>query len=713
MPRAKTLPLLLALAALLPAAPATRAQDAPAAAAQRALWAFPKDMKVKGRTVRLFEPIVRSYDPATDAVALRFALEVTDSIGRKGYGWVDADATAQVDLRSRLFRAEGVKASGAMLIGVAAPDTEAVEPNVGAELPAQMLLRLELLLERPGAAPETPSLKLNSLAPRIHVRRTPAVLVQIDGEPVLEPVSTFPLTYVANSMSDLLHEAGTGRWFLLLDGRWLESKALEGPWKPLEGDLPVVLTQLHIEHPRGHMRRWIAGTPEYKSGGAPDTSRPLPEVIVEKEPAELVLLEGDELFTMVAPGLKLQMVANTASDMLFHPRLGQFFLLIAGRWFVADDPLKEWKAQFGDLPEEFKAIPRSHRLAHVLACVPGTPEAAAAQALAALTEKAVVKRTAQLDVRYEGKKMDVAPLEGGAAEVVITTEDDVFRVGDVYYACGRGAWFSSADGKGRFNPVAALPEALRDLPASTGFLHDNACRPLGETDAGFVFSVSGGYSGVFPNRGAVVHGTGWTLRGLLRNENWYPRPRTWGENRWYDARSGIFQPRSVAYGEDGRPIASDWSPYTASYGRVEHYALRYHQGGRRMFTFTSGRRGFDPDASRPDVWETWATDVVSINGIPVKELPLGDRRDEAAGASEVVIADPDGNVLRAGENGAEQWKDGKWAAASSPPAAAAHWLDAFARINAAPAEWNAWRRKRAAPLPVNPDVNPDRRPSTR
>ena len=58
------------------------------------------------------------------------------------------------------------------------------------------------------------------------------------------------------------------------------------------------------------------------------------KVIVEQEPAELILLKGNPLFTLV-PGVKLMVVANTSSDVLFHPRSGKYYLLISGRWFEA------------------------------------------------------------------------------------------------------------------------------------------------------------------------------------------------------------------------------------------------------------------------------------------------------------------------------------------------------------------------------------------
>ena len=83
---------------------------------------------------------------------------------------------------------------------------------------------------------------------------TSEVSAGIDVHTVLQPVGDFPLEYVANSASDILKDPKSGTWYLHLADRWMESKALEGPWKPLAGALPVVLSQLPKDNVRGHLR---------------------------------------------------------------------------------------------------------------------------------------------------------------------------------------------------------------------------------------------------------------------------------------------------------------------------------------------------------------------------------------------------------------------------------------------------------------------------
>ena len=708
--------------------PSSLAQDKPAAdaaadaaakpaeAVETAPWMYPQMLRVDGRNVQLHEPVISAHDSATGAVTLRCALAFTDAVGRQGFGHVDLKGTARPDLPSRLIRVDGMEVVAVSCVAASADDKAAIEGQLGAALPKHLLVRLEVLTARVGAfAGPASEPKLNSTAPVIYLRRKPAVLIHLDGEPVMIDIPNFPLQYVGNTASDLIHKPADDVWFLLLDGRWATAKKMEGPWSWLEGRLPVEMTQISIGHARGHIRQFIAGTTEYRKRGGdkkPDPAAPapvlppIPDVIISKEPAELVLLLGDPLFTLVSPEVKLMTVANTASDVIFHPKSGKFYLLISGRWFQSESLDGKWKPAYNVIPKEFKLIPRDHRMAHVLASVPGTPEAAEAAARAALPIVSTVKDQIRLDVRHTDKKVFSTPMADSTAKHCPSSEDDVFEIDGTFYACGRGVWFSNTSGTGKFKPVETQPKALRKFTAATGYYHDNFCRALGKSEGGLDFAVTSGYLGVFHHKGFVVYGTGWGGKGMLRNNNWYPLARTYGENRWFDAREGVFQPRSVNYDADGRPVASAWSPYTASYGRVSNYGDRYGQGGRRMLPFNRGKGVFNTAAARPDPYAPWSGYNVARSGISKKELPLGDRsKFPQTPSGDTLVAASDGKVFRMLDGEVQTW-DGKgaWAAAPKAPADVRDALRSKEFVNAAEGLHATWAAKRRAPLPVNPEA---------
>jgi hypothetical protein len=707
----KTLPLLASLAVALLALPARGAPDetkkTQPEAAKPQPWEFPREVSIAGRKVLLSEPTLLSRDDATGDVKFRFAASLLDGAGRIYWGVIDASGKSHLDMTSRLVVVDGIQSGAFAMPTLGEKERDEVSKAVPEALPKELLLRLEILTAAPGAAPapDAPGPKISVSGPEIIVRRTPAVLVQIDGEPVKDTLGDLPMEYVANTSADLFREPKSDVWYLLLDGVWIEAKSLAGPWKPA-ASVPILLSQLPVTHPRGHVRQFIPGTQEFatRTGGKkPAPPAVLPEILVREKPAELVLLEGDPLFMMV-PGVKLLVVANSASDILYHPKTAQFFLLVAGRWFVADDVTGPWKEVFGGLPEEFGKIPRDHVRGHVAWCVPGTPEAAEATALASMEERVTVTRATGVQVNFDDKEIRTVPVEGADLKIATNTDDDVFVSANTFWACVRGVWFTSDDGRANWQPSPQAPKTIGSVPEASAIVHTRFCRALGPVEGGFRYGVTGSYLGVFPWKGAPVHGAGHQRRGILRAANWYPYPRTWGENRWYDPIAGVFQPRSVRYDAEMKAMATEWSPYTAGYGRVQAYADRYGQGGRRMYTWTPDRGTFDLAAPRPDAYLSWGTQIKERDGLPASRFPLGDRSAETAPKESPVVADAAGTPWRLGEKGPETWKDGRWQEAQGIGAPEKQWLEIFARINARPAQLRSWAEKRRAPLPVNPTV---------
>ncbi len=66
--------------------------------------------------------------------------------------------------------------------------------------------------------------------PRIVYSDSPALLVPIEGEPVLRPFADTGLLRVTNTRALLLQDSATSRYYLFVSDRWMQSKRLEGPW---------------------------------------------------------------------------------------------------------------------------------------------------------------------------------------------------------------------------------------------------------------------------------------------------------------------------------------------------------------------------------------------------------------------------------------------------------------------------------------------------
>jgi hypothetical protein len=690
------------LAAL--AAPPGRAADDKAAPPPA--WVYPQDWKCAGRRLTMHEPQVVAFDQVNEKVTLRYPVTMTDPLGRAAMGSVEVFGALHSDLVSRLVKLDLLSPGTATFPSAPPADVAAVQAALVDALPKSLLLRIELLTARPGAyTPEAAQPKFPRDPPQILVRERPAVLVQVDGEPVLYDVEEFPIQYVGNTASDVFRDPKTDTWYLLVDGTWLQSRAFAGPWRKGDGSVPSAMSQLPATHPRAHVRRFVPGTPEFAKRGIVPAPKDLPEVIVTDKPSELVLLAGDPLFAFV-PGVRaVQSVLNTESDLFLHLPTNLYWLLVSGRWFSAQDLDGPWTLA-DQPPEEFAKIPRDNIRGHVVWCVPGTPEAAEACAFAALDERATLNKYAQVQVLFEpeGKAPVTAPLEGDVKSVT-NTEDDCFVAGKAFYVCQRGTWYTSDNGTSGWKACADVPDSMKHLPETSGSYHVNFCRPLGLEGELANFAIRGGYHGVFAWRGAPVYGTGVAKRGMTRKGNWYPWPRTYGENRWYDPATNVFQPRSVRPHADGTTTAEEWSPYTASYGHVVLYGCRYDQGGRRMFTYSEDELKFVTAVTRPDPYALWLGQLKRREGLDLSAFPFGDRSGETPPADPRLAADAEGRVWRIGAKGPETFDKGAWTPGKAAPETVA-WLDALARIDARPALWKRWREQRAAPIPVNATITP-------
>ncbi len=73
--------------------------------------------------------------------------------------------------------------------------------------------------------------------PKIFFSQTPAVLVNLDGEPIWSPIRENDLKFAVNTNWDLFQHGPTKTFYLRNEKAWLKATDLAGPWGPA-GTLP-------------------------------------------------------------------------------------------------------------------------------------------------------------------------------------------------------------------------------------------------------------------------------------------------------------------------------------------------------------------------------------------------------------------------------------------------------------------------------------------
>ena len=181
----------------------------------------------------------------------------------------------------------------------------------------------------------------------------PALLVLIDGNPVLKPSGTAGVERVLNTRSLILKQGD--RYFLNFAGRWVTSPDIAGPWRAA-GTVSAALDKEKaaaekskvvdlLDQPSDALKKVLE-------------SGKLPSILVSSKPAELIMVDGDPQFVDV-DGTDLAYVANTASDVFVDKSKDNFwYVLMSGRWFSAPSSNGPWTYTAGKLlPADFAKIP--------------------------------------------------------------------------------------------------------------------------------------------------------------------------------------------------------------------------------------------------------------------------------------------------------------------------------------------------------------------
>ena len=108
--------------------------------------------------------------------------------------------------------------------------------------------------------------------PVIFYSDTPAVLVNIDGDPIWSPIKENDLKFAVNTNWDLFSHEPTKTFYLLHDGGWLKSADLKGAWEPA-GQLPESFKKLPADENFKDVKAAVPGQEARREEGAEGVRR--------------------------------------------------------------------------------------------------------------------------------------------------------------------------------------------------------------------------------------------------------------------------------------------------------------------------------------------------------------------------------------------------------------------------------------------------------
>lgn len=596
--------------------------------------------------VTVYQPQVESWN--RDRIQSRAAVAVqTKASSVPFYGIVWLSARTDVDRENRLVALNEIRVERAEFPSKPERDEEfanAIRQHMPRGDVYVALDRLEASLAVTRAESKQPSVPVRNDVPQILFSTGPAVLVLVDGQPVLRAMTGTGLLRVINTRALMLFDAQGGHYYLSIAGHWMTSIEPTGPWAEARDLGPALSSALDRAKEAAAREKLVdllegAGTPI-----ADDAARGrMPAVYASTVPAELIQTQGPPKLEAI-PGTRLLEVANSTSDILVDTTDQQYYVLLSGRWYRGPSLERgPWAfVSAKSLPIDFAQIPENHPKGTVLASVAGTPEAQQAIIANEIPQTATVSRAAAtLDVAYDGPPQ-WAPIDGAPLAYAPNAATPVIRVSpSSYYAVDSGVWFAASSPLGPWIVASSVPDVIYTIPPSSPLYYVTYVRVYDATADTVYDGYTPGYLGSYlSDDDVVVYGTGYVYP-CWAETVWIGSPWTFGFDVGW--APGFFWGFGWGYGVGlafgiwpGTFFHPWWGPGGWGWGHRNTVATNFHQA---------------------NVYRTWGRNVV------------GDRWDRSAAANRSampvhtpalgnVYAGHDGQVYRAAPNGVWQRSTG-------------------------------------------------------
>jgi hypothetical protein len=516
------------------------------------------------RTLPLEQGMVTIYslqvdEMNDDIIHFRAALAYRATAGSEpvfGAGWFES--RVEIDQASRIVHPTDLKVTDTRFPA----GTDDVQSELSAVLAQQSpAWNLDFSLDELQAALKTAEAEsmaaqsLNTAPPKIIYRDHPALLISIDGEPVLREIENSPLEAVINTPYPLIFD---GRHYYLNAAKdvWYRAGKATGPFQ-FEGHPPAAIVAMVN-----------ASEPDAIEEQAAElvTAANAPEIVVSTEPAELIVTEGPAAFVPLVDDLLV--LQNSDDDVFMHVSSQVVYIVLAGRWYQASSLNGPWVYHPADeLPAAFANIPQDSDQADSRVYVAGTQEAQEAVLDAQVPQTAAVARgEVDIDVEYDGDPI-FQPVDGTDLVYIQNTGSTVLQSDGLYYLVEDGVWYVSTSPDGPWQVSVSRPAQVDTILPTSPVYNSKYVQVYDSTPSVVYVGYTPGYYGSYVYHNTIFYGSGWHYRPWVSPRYYYPRHSTWGWNVSYNSWSGW------NFG-----LSWGWGPFSVGYysGGYWHHNQYWH-----------------------------------------------------------------------------------------------------------------------------------------
>ena len=454
-----------------------------------------------------------------------------------------------------------------------------------------------------------PKLGKPAVVPAIFVSTKPAEIIVTQGQPQFAPVAGTSLQVVRNTNSILFLEPGSGRFFLLVSGRWFASQGLDGPWSFATDKLPPDFALISPDSPEGKVLAAVPGTAQAEL--AVQQAQVPRQATLKKNAAKVVVVYAGPPQFKPVPGTPLTYAVNTSFEVIGAD--GRFYLCYQGAWFVGTTPSGPW-ALAETIPAVIYTIPPASPLYNVtfVKVYAATPATVTYGYTAGYTMSFVSAGVVVYGTGYYYPPVVIA----GPVPIYYATPYSY--AGSVWYNSSNGTWHSGGTIYGPYN----------DASYRTYYNPSTGASGAG----GAIYGPNGG-AGAFsyynPSNGSYAHGNAaWNSSGGAANAN------------YYNARTGISGSTNQNWNAYSRWGSSTFSGANQT---VNTQSRSNAQGSAGSFQSSTGAEGAG-----------YHNSVTGGSGGAVK-TQSGD-----------VYAGHDGNAYQHTDDGWSKWDNGGWQPVTPP-----------------------------------------------
>jgi hypothetical protein len=548
----------------------------------------------KGIITTLYQPQLESFK--SNKLSGRMAITVKPLKTDMVFGAVWFSATMETDLENRTVRLKSVDIQNTNFPDMV--DEEQIKKFSDLLISEVESWDIVMSLDRLTASmEEVDELKglsdqIKNDPPTIFFRDKPAILVMIDGEPILKENTEAGLEYVVNTPFFLVKDK-KGTYYINGGKFWYTSKTAT------EGFVETTKIPSNVKEFAEKNQT------ETETDSVAEAYTTAPEIIVQTKPAELIIVDGEMDYKAI-DSTQLLYVSNTESDIIMDISSQNHYVLLAGRWY-ASKSLKDgdWKFVEPDaLPTEFAKIPLSSDMSEVLTSIPGTEQAQSALLEQSIPTTATVDRKdVKFELKYDGEPK-FEEVTGTSLKYAVNCDKTVLLSNAKYYAVENGIWYVSTTAKGPWEVSIERPESVDEIPPESPVYNVKYVYVYDSTPDVVYVGYLPGYTHSYVYNGVVVYGTGYYYHPWY-GAYYYPRPVTYGYGVHYNPYTGWGFTVGISYGW----VSWGYHPYYRhSYwgprGYHSGYRHGYHNGYRHGYNngYRAGYAAGNRNSQRNNVY---------------------------------------------------------------------------------------------------------------